>query len=68
MLESRRNSLEAGRGKLTLGDLLALVDLGDLLVEELVTLLTDLDDLLSLEAKGYIQMSDGRGNRRIYAP
>lgn len=37
--------------KPTLADLLALVDLGDLLVEELVTLLTDLDDLLALKAK-----------------
>jgi len=45
-------------GKPTLGDLLALVDLGDLLVEELVTLLTDLDDLLSLKAKSYMEMSD----------
>lgn len=35
----------------TLDNLLALVDLVDLLVEDLVTLLTDLDDLLSLHAK-----------------
>jgi hypothetical protein len=47
-------------GKPTLGDLLSLVDLGDLLVEELITLLTDLDDLLSLKAKSYIDMSDHR--------
>ena len=37
--------------ELTLGDLLALVDLGDLLIEELVTLLADLDDLLALKAQ-----------------
>lgn len=34
----------------TLGDALALVDLGDLLVEELVALLADLDDLGALSA------------------
>lgn len=39
--------------ELTLGDLLALVDLGDLLIEELVTLLADLDDLLALKAQSY---------------
>jgi hypothetical protein len=33
-----------------LGDALALVDLGDLLVEELVALLADLDDLGALSA------------------
>ena len=38
-------------GGQTLEDLLSLVDLGDLLVEELVTLLTDLDDLFALNAK-----------------
>jgi hypothetical protein len=37
----------------TLDNLLALVDLGNLLLEELVTLLTNLDDLLSLQAKSY---------------
>lgn len=41
----------AGEKELTLGDLLALVDLGDLLIEELVTLLADLDDLLALKAQ-----------------
>ena len=40
----------------TLGNLLALVDLGNFLVEELVTLLTDLDDLLSLHAKSYLDV------------
>lgn len=40
--------------RLTLGDLLALVDLGNLLLEELVTLLADLDNLLTLEAQSYI--------------
>jgi hypothetical protein len=38
--------------RLTLGDLLALVDLGNLLLEELVTLLADLDNLLTLNAEG----------------
>lgn len=37
----------------TLGNLLALVDLGNFLIEELVTLLTDLDDLLALQAQSY---------------
>jgi hypothetical protein len=54
--------------KLTLSDLLALVDLGDLLFEKLVTLLTDLDDLLSLKAKIYIEMSDHRAESREHAP
>lgn len=36
---------------LTLGDLLALVDLGDLLLEELVTLLADLDNLFTLDTE-----------------
>ena len=40
----------------TLDNLLALVDLGNLLLEELVTLLTDLDDLLSLQAKSYVKV------------
>jgi hypothetical protein len=40
--------------RLTLGDLLALVDLCDFLVEELVALLADLDNLLALEAQSYI--------------
>jgi hypothetical protein len=40
--------------RLTLGDLLALVDLGDFLIEELVTLLADLDNLLALETQSYI--------------
>lgn len=40
--------------RLTLGDLLALVDLGNLLLEELVTLLADLNNLLTLEAQSYI--------------
>ena len=38
------------RNQPTFGDLLALVDLGNFLIEELVTLLADLDDLLALEA------------------
>jgi hypothetical protein len=38
-------------GGQTLEDLLSLVDLGDFLIEELVTLLTDLDDLFALNAK-----------------
>lgn len=42
------------RWKFTLGDLLALVDLGDFLLEELVTLLADLDNLLALGAQSYI--------------
>lgn len=37
----------------TLGDLLALVDLGDFLIEELVTLLANLDDLLALNTQSY---------------
>ena len=40
----------AGEKELTLGDLLALVDLGDLLLEELVALLADLNDLGALGA------------------
>lgn len=47
-----------GRKRPTLGDLLALVDLSNLLVEELVTLLADLDNLLSLHAKSYRYMLD----------
>jgi len=35
-------------GEHTLADLLALVDLGDLLLEQLVTLLAELHDLLAL--------------------
>lgn len=42
-----RNSARVGD---TLGDVLALVDLGDLLLEELVTLLADLNDLGALGA------------------
>jgi hypothetical protein len=41
-----------GNGEPTLGDLLALVDLVDLLIKELVTLLADLDNLLTLNAEG----------------
>ena len=37
--------------RLTLGDLLSAVDLCDLLLEELVTLLTDLYDLLASNAE-----------------
>lgn len=44
------NLLEGGN-VLTLGDLLALVDLGDLLIKKLVTLLADLDNLLALKAQ-----------------
>jgi hypothetical protein len=36
---------------LTLGDLLALVDLGDFLLEELVTFLADLDNLLTIDTE-----------------
>lgn len=41
--------------QLTLGNLLALVDLGDFLIEKLITLLADLDDLLTLRAQSYKQ-------------
>lgn len=37
----------------TLSNLLALVDLGNFLLEELVTLLADLDDLLTLQTQSY---------------
>lgn len=37
----------------TLGNLLALVDLSNFLLEELVTLLANLDDLLALNAQSY---------------
>jgi hypothetical protein len=50
------SSATESRRKPTLGDLLALVDLGDVLFEELVTLLADLDNLLSLQAKSYIDV------------
>jgi hypothetical protein len=43
----------------TLGDALALVDLGDLLLEELVTLLADLNDLGALGAPSW-RMSQSR--------
>lgn len=45
-----RAGRDGGRVSNTLCDLLALVDLGDLLLEELVTLLADLDDLGTLSA------------------
>lgn len=47
-------AVEKTGGGLTLGDLLALVDFGNFLVEELVTLLTDLNNLLALQAQSYI--------------
>lgn len=52
----------AGVGN-ALGDLLALVDLGDLLLEELVALLADLDDLGALSAPSY-RMSQSRKEDR----
>lgn len=55
-------------GKPTLGDLLALVDLGNFVFEKLVTLLTDLDDLLSLEAKSWVWMLDHISDNKIFAP
>ena len=52
MWDSRSETLlksDTRRGAHTLVDLLALVDLGDLLLHQLVTLLADLHDLLTLE-------------------
>lgn len=46
----------------TLGDLLALVDLGDLLLEELVTLLAQLHDLGALSAPSWRMSQSSKGD------
>jgi hypothetical protein len=43
-----------------LGDLLSLVDLGDLLLEELVSALADVDNLCSLSAPSWMVLIDGK--------
>ena len=50
MSRGRAGSSTAGKAH-TLGDLLAAVDLGDLLLEDLVTLLADFDDLRTGDAE-----------------
>jgi hypothetical protein len=54
--KSYQEKKEKKKSELTLGNLLALVDLGDFLVKELVTLLANLDDLFALKTQSYQQM------------
>lgn len=48
-----RALLRAGLKEITFGDLFSFVDLGDFLLEELVTLLAELKDLASFNAPSY---------------
>jgi hypothetical protein len=48
-----RALLRAGLKEITFGDLFSFVDLGNLLLEKLVTLLAELEDLASFNAPSY---------------
>ena len=48
-----RALVRAGLNEITFGDLFSFVDLGDLFLEELVTLLAELEDLASFNAPSY---------------